>query len=301
MATTNDTWEAIISEENGLNSFLTPFSQLFSTGRIWKLFWIENERAKLWFSEKVVHMQEHANVWCKIEPNEFFKPSTKWLTITSVFTSSPSSLGFSTGFSLSLTLGFVTTLIPPTCFNKNWIGSLIQEADAVLILLWENTFWAGACPPFRSLTATSLILAGFLWCSEKILAYNYIHSYFCFPFAHNLTCYWYTACITDLVQLDQSAEMVQTKIVIAQCTCFQEDNNQELWTGVLGPDSTESCWYVNLMVSDMSLKEKCGLYSGQYIFILTYKTTILQLQMNFEICDCFAACIFWPQFIVKSS
>ena len=32
-----------------------------------------------------------------------------------VFTSSPSSLGFSAGFSLSLTLGFVTTLIPPTC------------------------------------------------------------------------------------------------------------------------------------------------------------------------------------------
>ena len=37
-----DTWDATISEENGLNSFLTPFSQLFPTGRIWKLFLTEN-------------------------------------------------------------------------------------------------------------------------------------------------------------------------------------------------------------------------------------------------------------------
>ena len=39
---------------------------------------------------------------------------------------------------------------------------------------WENTFWAGAWPPFRSLTATSLILTGFLRCSENIQVYKYM-------------------------------------------------------------------------------------------------------------------------------
>ena len=38
-----DTWDDI-SEEKGLNSCLTPFSQLSSTGRIWNSFWIEGKK-----------------------------------------------------------------------------------------------------------------------------------------------------------------------------------------------------------------------------------------------------------------
>ena len=112
-----DTWDDI-SEEKGLNSCLTPFSQLSSTGRIWNLFWIEGKKTGKPETPGII-CAKYKIMQCV--PGEIQEMRISLHSPMAIkgenehLTSSPSSLVFSTGFSLSLTLGLVTTLIPPTC------------------------------------------------------------------------------------------------------------------------------------------------------------------------------------------